>query len=275
MENNTALDLFARADAMYRQGHYEESLAALRKLAVPFPENSTLLYAMALCLERLEQRDEAVSLCDRLVREFHFDKAVILKARLITTPSDPPEEAVAEGMTVVWPSSMDMESPLRAKPLPQKSVQQSSSAWYLAAAGGIAVLLVLFLLATLFLAQADTVVPGALPTLFPARLLLFYGMAIFLGATTIVYCSARTEQKHSTSLAITAACCGTLFLLPLFGWLRAAFILHKQLEFEKQKNAVITVAAIGLWALYAVSAAYALNLTTVQSIYMELMAGYG
>lgn len=275
MENNTALDLFARADAMYRQGRYKESLAALRKLAVSFPENSTLLYAMALCLERLERRDEAVSLCDRLVHEYHFDKAVILKARLITTPSDPPAEAVDNDMQVVWPASMDIEPPLQAKPLPQRTHQQSASVWYLAAGGGVALTLALFLLATLFLAQADNVVPGALPTLFPERLLLFYGMAIFLGAMTIVYCSTRTEQKHSTTLALTAACCGALFLLPLFGWLLAAFILHKQFELEKQKIAIITAASVGLWALYAATAAYALNLTTVQSIYFELMAGYG
>jgi len=275
MEKETSLDLFARADAMYRQGRYSESLAALRKLAVPFPDNTTLLYAMALCLERLDRRDEAVALCDRLVREFHFDKAVILKARLITTPSDPPEEALDDGRAMVWPASMDIEPARRVKPASKTTPQQSSTGWYGMAGVGVVILLVLFLLATVFFAQADTVVPGALPTLFPARLMLCYGIAIFTGAAFIIYCSARAEQKHSNMLALTATLCGAAFLMPLLGWLLAAWIIHTRFEFETRKSVTVTTASIGLWLLYAVTAAYALDLTTFHSIFMELMAGYG
>ncbi len=269
MENNTALDLFARADAMYRQGQYEESLAALRKLAVPFPENTTLLYAIALCLERLERRAEAVSLCDRLVREFHFDKAVILKARLITTPTA--NEDRGNGL----PQTFDIQEQNHIQAAVAVGEAYTPARWYATAAIGIAGALAFFVLAVNYLAQADTVVPGALPTLFPMRLLVIFVLTVITEVTLIFYCSAKLQQQNGDMLLLTSMICGVLFCIPFPGWLLTTWILRKHFHNEYLPIILISALSLGCCLLTVWLGAYTLDLTDPLRIYRELEAGYG
>ena len=275
MKNKIALDLFTRANSLYCQGRYEHALAVLQELVLSFPDNKTVLYAMALCLERLERQKESAHLCDRLIREFHFDKALILKARLITTPGEPEKESIDKNTVLVWPESMGVELLPQGGPPPKITDQSSSTIEYVMMGIAVLITFILFLLAAFFFAQGDTVVPGAQSTLFPARLLLFYGSTIFAAATIIIYGSAKITKKNSTpSVGITLTC-GILFLFPFPGWILVPFIMCKYLEIDLKNSILITVLSITYCVLTVVTAAHVLELTTLKSIYLELVAGYG
>ena len=273
MNNNKALELFARADALYRQGQYRESLAALNGMAAAFPDNKALLYAMALCLERLERQEEAIRLCDRLIREFHFDKALILKARLVTTPTDAEKAAANEDRRNAWPQSFDVQGQSQMQVVVDAQ-KATPTRWYGIAAIGISGALIFFLLTVKYIAQADTVVPGALPTLFPMRLLFLFILTLIAEVTVIFYCNAKLQRQH-TGMLLTSLICGVLFLLPFPGWLLTTWILRKRFHVGSAPIMLITVVSLGCCLLTAWLGAYMLDLTDPLRIFMELKAGYG
>ncbi len=266
---------------MFRQGNYEKSLNALRELARVFPDDKTVLYATALCLERLERRVEAVRLCDRLVREHHYDKAVILKARLITTPSDPPPGANEDEAATIcaWPTRADI---LKTEPERHQIPTPTTAANFSWIAGmGIVVCAFLALLPVLiiFFAQADTTVPGALPTLFPGRVVIVYGITLCSAISVIIFCVVIVDHNVSISprrvfLGATA-CGGLVALLPGPGWLAAVAILYKGFGLSLLKSTGLVVVGLGVQLIAVAIILYTLDITSIHSVYMELRAGYG
>jgi len=275
MDRNTALSLFARADALYRGGDYAQALLELRRLTGVFSENPTVLYATALCLERLDRRDEALALCDRLVLEHHHDRAVILKARLITTPESPEEYQKRQGIDAGWPeekifaAAANAAHPLYAAPY----------AWYVAAVVCCAAVMTSLFAFTLVFAQAETVVPGAMPTLFPARLLAGCCIAAFASASAMVFCFAGAEPRRKDAsmraALLKSVCIGVLCLIPVFGWFAAATVMRRRVGFSLLKSVLILSLILALQLLVLAIAAWALGLTGMTDIYMELVAGYG
>lgn len=242
---------------------------ALRQLAVAYPDNKSLLYAMALCLEGLERLEDAVQLCDRLIREFHYDNAVILKARLVTTPTA--NEDRGNG----WPRTLDIQEQNHIQSAVAVGEAHTPARWYAVAAIGISGALAFFVLAVNYLAQADTVVPGALPTLFPMRLLTFFILTVIAEVAVIFYCSAKLQQQNGDMLLLRSMICGVLFCIPLPGWLLTTWILRKHFQNEYRLIALITALAFGCCLLTAWIGAYTLDLTDPLRIYRELEAGYG
>ncbi len=283
MEKKAALELFSHADSMFRQGRYDRSLDDLRHLEQCFPNNRTLLYAMALCLERLDKRDEAVGLCNQLVREHHYDKAIILKARLITTPSDPPPGSHSSHVPVedrlAWPSYADVFAapPSAVKPVAPALV---SPLWRVCAVGimALAALVLLPLLVVVF-AQAEVSVPGALPTLYPGRV-LFLSICVFAVATMVfLWCEAQMDAfvKRSGSLrifiaAVSVAGCS---VFPVIGWVAMLLGMCKGLGFSATKSIGILVFIVAMQMASFFVMAYSLGVADVWSIYLELKAGYG
>ncbi len=274
MDSNKALELFARADALYRQGCYGEALTALRRLTEYFPEHKTLLYAMALCLEGLEQREEAIRLCDRLVEAFHYDKAIILKARLITKPDESSAAATRELAVPAWPERLDIAACATALAA-SAPVHPTKARHYWFSGLAVCSLVALFLLLVIFFAQADTTMPGASPTLFPGRLLSFMLCTAFL-VSCVILGSCLLDEKQSIKTAVPLYLLSSfLILVPIAGWLPAAYLLRKHFGLEMQTILVLTGCVLGVCLFMAVSVSWLLNLNGFIDIYRELEAGYG
>ena len=85
---------FHQADALFRAGDYEQALEKLQQLARVYPDQPRLLYPMALCLAKLGRSDDALQICDVLLRDHGYEKARGLKHSLLETvrvPGGPPQ----------------------------------------------------------------------------------------------------------------------------------------------------------------------------------------
>ena len=80
---------FSRADHLYRTKQYRECIAILDELNHAFPNQRHILYPSARCLAKLGRMEQAESLCDRLVDEFGYTKALELKLRIQRVEPEP------------------------------------------------------------------------------------------------------------------------------------------------------------------------------------------
>ncbi len=86
MDAQTAQQQFQQADRLYREGRYAEALALLNALNKEFPNTKNLMYAAALCLEKVGNIEEAKFLCNALIRQFDYGKAKELLTSIESTP---------------------------------------------------------------------------------------------------------------------------------------------------------------------------------------------
>jgi len=80
MERRDARMKFLQADSLYQQGRYQEALDLLDALDEAFPGTRHIMFPRALCLFRLNRRQNAVALCDEIVVKFGYARARELKA---------------------------------------------------------------------------------------------------------------------------------------------------------------------------------------------------
>lgn len=82
VDGQESREKFKKADQLFREGNFREALALLDELNAAHPDTRNILTPMALCLERLGRGDEALPLCERLVRQFADARARALLERL-------------------------------------------------------------------------------------------------------------------------------------------------------------------------------------------------
>ncbi|HPO13066.1 MAG TPA: tetratricopeptide repeat protein [Candidatus Hydrogenedentes bacterium] len=86
MDAKTAEQYFHQADGLYQSGKYAEALELLNVLNKEFPNTKNVMYAAALCLEKLGNIEEAKFVCNSLIRQFDCGKARELLAALEDAP---------------------------------------------------------------------------------------------------------------------------------------------------------------------------------------------
>lgn len=281
MNKATARELFKRAERHYRRDRHPQAIALLRELDDAFPDNRAVLYAMALCHEGLDERDEALRLCDRLIRRYACDKAVILKARLITIPSDPPPDATAgfdAELSSVWPAALEAAAE-QSRRAPAPPPPAGSPGLYVFC--GIFVLMLLMLLPVfvLFFAQAETAVPGASPTLFPGRLLVIGAVFIYLAAAATTACFVRgagtRRDRAAPSRPAGIALAAAPWMVPVLGWGLALVILRRQYRLSLPRLLLLGVVMLLLHLAALALITAVLSVTAPYELLMELRAGYG
>ncbi len=73
---------FREAGQLYQAGRFDDALALLTPLDRAYPGNKEICYSMALCLEQLGRKAEALGLCDRLVTQMQDPRGAEMQARL-------------------------------------------------------------------------------------------------------------------------------------------------------------------------------------------------
>ncbi len=235
---------------------------------------------MALCHEGMDHREDALRLCDQLIRDFHYDKAMILKARLITIPSDPPQEIYNDfDENTAWPSSL--ESVPRKAPLKttRKPTPKNTLGWKIVACILYVALTTGLPLCALLLAQGETVLPGASPTLFPGRLaaILIVFVITSSGFMTFFFVKENLTLPHRAQLLnITEMLLLAFFwLIPMAGWATALMVTWKRYRLSKAQCLMLLIAVVMLYCYAVGITAFALGMTSLHDVYMELRAGYG
>jgi len=66
MDKDTARDKFNKADDLYKDGKYEETMTVLKELDSAFPNSRQIMFPMARCLAKLQYLQAAVDLCDTI-----------------------------------------------------------------------------------------------------------------------------------------------------------------------------------------------------------------
>ena len=72
MDQNDALEKYRQADTLMEEERYHEALAVLDELYAAYPNEKELIYIRALCLEKVDRKQEAWGLAKRLI-ELHDD----------------------------------------------------------------------------------------------------------------------------------------------------------------------------------------------------------
>lgn len=75
MRRKDAEKRFRQADDLFRAGENFAALRLLREVDDAFPGQPRILFPIALCLERLEEYDEAIKVFERLADQHFYDKA--------------------------------------------------------------------------------------------------------------------------------------------------------------------------------------------------------
>lgn len=82
MDAQESQEKFKQADTLFKAGNYQEALDILAGLNRAFPNAKNILYPAAMCLEKLGRHEEALPLCNQLIRDFQDPRAEKLKAKI-------------------------------------------------------------------------------------------------------------------------------------------------------------------------------------------------
>lgn len=82
MAGDVYREQYKRADQLFKEGKYAESLQILDQLDQAVPNNKNISYARAMSLAKLNRRDEALAVCEFLIKNFGDPKAVKLQQSL-------------------------------------------------------------------------------------------------------------------------------------------------------------------------------------------------
>ena len=123
MNSPQAQDKFNRADALYREGHYEAALKVLHELEREYPGERNILYPLARCLSKLSRDTEALRICDELIEKYQHPKAKELRALIVT------QETVISsfGHGDEIPSGGDPDATLETNRLPDSAQEENMS----------------------------------------------------------------------------------------------------------------------------------------------------
>ena len=146
MSNRPAQQKFQRADALYKDQRFEESLAILDALDKKHPNNRHILFPKARCLAELQRDPEALELTQQIIERFDYTPAKELQTYLqqrqpavpsfdledldnISMPGVPDiADAADVGGGISIPNLLD-DIPVTAKAPPPLPAQSTSPEW--------------------------------------------------------------------------------------------------------------------------------------------------
>lgn len=147
VDGQESREKFKKADALFNAGDYAAALVLLEGLDREHPNTRNILVPMAMCLERLGRHDEALPLCDEIVRRFADRRARELRERLRL-----PRPLPAVGVTDLLDEPVSGADfgvpdlgPITTVPVPAQS-EDEPARWPAYVASGVCVLLILALI---------------------------------------------------------------------------------------------------------------------------------
>lgn len=111
MNSDSAQQRFQEANQLFKQQRYEEALVLLQVLNSENPNTEPIMYAAALCLEKMGSIDEAKLLCHSMIRLFESPKAQELLNQLEVAPriADPQSGNGADAEVQVLPKNARLQ----------------------------------------------------------------------------------------------------------------------------------------------------------------------
>ena len=189
---------FRQSDLLFRQGKSREAMQLLVELDRAYPNTKNILYPMAMCLERLGCSGEAEQVCDRLIEQHQYKKAVELKAAIQAKRAAQSQQTVDlltidPNVNVVDDILGPAESAFgRRAPV---AVKEEPATWkkYLLIGGGVALAVLILVVVPVighmnYTPPSPTPAPTAAPTAVSQALILPGGfpspdgLALLLGA---------------------------------------------------------------------------------------------
>lgn len=276
MDAAQSQQLFKQADALFKQGQYEQALQILEQLNRAFPNEKNILYPAALCCERLGRKQVALQLCQQLLEQFQDPRVHDVMARL-NAPQAPTMVGGMPGMAGIDALGLDPLGP-PTRPAAYAAPQSDGPNWklILGVGGGIlAVVLLLIVLPALGGGgsgggSGSTVDPGAVGGELAVNavgegmgmFLSVFLMLLFLPLSALVLYFALRITGHSpngTFVAdyLDALVCslvvGLLGIIPLVGWVLGLIFVAKRYE----------LGCVELLILYMVQAAIGVGIFLV------------
>lgn len=184
MDGQESREAFRKADQLFRDGNYGDALALLKELDAIHPNTRNILVPMALCLERLGREEEALPLCERLVRQFADSRARALLERLRLPRALPAlhVDALIDDHHYAGAYELPDLGPVTTVPVPAQS-EDEPSRWPVVVLGILCVLAIVGLLTLpLFNHATPSDSPGSNPGMSGETAGVFLGFAL-LGFT--------------------------------------------------------------------------------------------
>lgn len=253
---------FKRADVLFREERFAEALVLLTELDAIHPNTRNILVPMALCLDRLGREEEALPMCERLVRQFADTRARELLERLRLPRALPAVhvDALLGDQDYAGAYELPDLGPITTVPVPAQSEDEDGSRWPMLLLCGGCVLLIVGLLALPFImggtigseaASSD----GATPTAEEAGFLVgfflgAFAVSIFSGtlAGTLAL-GALGKLPANTIGGVVLDVGGTILVVNLISAVMSLFVMEAE-----SVGLVIAVAfvqfAILLYAFY-------------------------
>lgn len=258
---------FKRADVLFREEKFGEALALLTELDAAHPNTRNILVPMALCLDRLGREDEALPMCERLVRQFADTRARELLERLRLPRALPAVHVDALLGDQDYAGAYDLPDlgPVSTVPVPVQSEEDEGSRWPMLLCGGC-VLLIVGLLAFPFI-LGDTaggeagMSDGSAPTAEEAGFLIgfflgAFAISVFSGTLTgILALGALSKLPANTIGGVVLDVGATILVVNLVSAVMSLFVI------EAQSPGLVVAAALFQFAilLYAFHRNYRLG----------------
>lgn len=217
-------DKFKRADELFRGESFAEALALLIELDAAHPNTRNILVPMALCLDRLGREDEALLLCERLVRQFADTRARTLLERLRLPRALPAVHVDALLGDQDYASAYDLPDlgPITTVAVPVQS-EEEESRWPLVLVCVGCVLLIVGLLALPLMlgdSSGGDAGPGSMPVdqagVVIGFALAVFAFAVFTGTLTGVLALGALGKLPANSIgAIVLDVGGTILVVNL------------------------------------------------------------
>lgn len=272
LDKKEAKKVFQKADELFLQEKYEESLHLLQRLNREFPRQKHIMYSAALCLEQLGRAQESIALCEQLIERFQDERAELILSRFAGEDKVEAPIITASGSRKLSTDdrrliAMLMQDPDNQTPLPA----QHGSAKFMLYGLGVATLILSFLMATAgFLYHA----PGAGPSVgfslgaggdsltLGQVLVIFLATSFAANAVTMyVLLALMRHQRYESALDNVfdvmqfAFYISLLLLVPVIGWLAIPIILRRHYYLAIAELALFlvlqTVLAIGFSIIFA------------------------
>ena len=253
---------FKRADQLFREEKFGEALALLTELDAAHPNTRNILVPMALCLDRLGREDEALPMCEGLVRQFADTRARELLERLRLPRALPAVhvDALLGDQDYVGTYDLPDLGPVTTVPVPVQSEDDDGSRWPMVLLCGGCALLIVGLLAFPFI-LGDTaggeagMSDGSAPTAEEAGFLIgfflgAFAISIFSGTLTgILALGALGKLPANTIGGVVLDVGGTILIVNLVSAVMSLFVARAE-SLGLAVAAVLFQFAILLYAFY-------------------------
>lgn len=232
---------FKRADLLFREEKFGEALALLTELDAAHPNTRNILVPMALCLDRLGRKDEALPLCELLVRRFADTRAreLLERLRLPRALSAVHVDDLLGDLEYAGAYDLPDLGPITTVPVPAQSEEDEGSRWPMVLLCGGCVLLIVGLLAFPFIAgetagSETALSDGSTPTAEEAGFLIgfflgAFAISIFSGTLTgILALGALGKLPANTIGGVVLDVGGTILVVNLVSAVMSLFVMSAE-----------------------------------------------